>query len=42
MDINGLLIGIILVAIGAYFIKGYWLLFRYKPLVVILLRVIDG
>jgi hypothetical protein len=29
-------------AIGGYFINGYWGLFRYKPLVVILLVVIDG
>jgi hypothetical protein len=28
--------------IGGYFIYGYWLLFRYKPLLVILLMVIDG
>jgi hypothetical protein len=35
-------IDIILVAIGGYFINGYWWLFHHKPLVVILLVVIDG
>jgi hypothetical protein len=29
-------------AIDGYFINGYWWLFRYKPVVVILLVVIDG
>ncbi len=29
-------------AIGDYFINGYWWLFRWKPLVVILLVVING
>jgi hypothetical protein len=29
-------------AIGGYSINGYWWLFRCKPLVVILLVVIDG
>jgi hypothetical protein len=29
-------------AIGGYFINGYWWLFHCKPLVVILLVVIDG
>jgi len=33
---------IILVAIGGYFINGYWWLFHYKPLVVILVLNIDG
>jgi len=29
-------------AIGGYYINGYWCLFYCKPLVVILLVVIDG
>jgi hypothetical protein len=29
-------------AIGGYFINGYWWLFRCKPLLVILFVVIDG
>jgi hypothetical protein len=29
-------------AIGGYYIKSYWWLFRFKSLVVILLVVIDG
>jgi hypothetical protein len=33
---------IILVAIGEYYINGYWWLFYCKPLVVILLAAIDG
>jgi hypothetical protein len=33
---------IILIIIGGYSIGGYWWLFRYKPLVVILFVVIDG
>jgi hypothetical protein len=33
---------IILMAIGGYYINGYWWLFRCKPSVVILLVVIDG
>jgi hypothetical protein len=35
-------IGIILVDIGGYFINNYWWLFRCKPLVIILLVVING
>jgi hypothetical protein len=30
------------VVIGGYFINNYWWLFRCKPLVVILLVVVDG
>jgi hypothetical protein len=33
---------IILMVHGGYFINGYWCLFHCKPLVVILLVVIDG
>jgi hypothetical protein len=33
---------IILMVIGCYFINGYWWLFHIKPLVVILLVIIDG
>jgi hypothetical protein len=33
---------IILMAIGGYFINGYWWLFHYKPSMVILLVLIDG
>jgi hypothetical protein len=29
-------------AIDGYFINGYWWLFHYKPLMVVLLVVIDG
>jgi hypothetical protein len=32
-----LLVVILLVDIGGYFINGHWWLFRYKPLVIILL-----
>jgi hypothetical protein len=34
--------GYYIMDIRGYFINGYWWLFRYKPLVVILLVVIDG
>jgi hypothetical protein len=33
---------IVLVAIDRYFINGYWWLFHYKPLMVILFVAIDG
>ncbi len=33
---------ITLVGIDGYFINGYWWLFHYKPLVVILLLAING
>jgi len=33
---------IILMAIGGYYINGYWWSFHCKPLVVILLVVING
>jgi hypothetical protein len=35
-------VAILLMAIGGYFINGYWWLFCCKPLVFILLLVIDG
>jgi hypothetical protein len=35
-------VAILLIAVGDYFINGYWWLFQYKPLVVILLLIIDG
>jgi hypothetical protein len=45
MAIGGYFIGgywCVLMAIGCYSINGYWWLFCCKPLVVILLMVIDG